>query len=446
MEGKPQFVAAIDVGTTKIVSLLGKRNENNKIEILGFVRSDSKGIRRGEVLNPEEVSIVVRNVIFELQQKTKAILEEVFVGISGQHIRIVKDRKGFNRPTYDNSITAEDLEALKREAQNIALDEGKEIIRILPQSYIVDGEHDIFNPIGMLGRRLEANFNIVVGNMDSIKRIKRSIIQANLVVRGVILEPLASSAAVLYDEEREAGVAMVDIGGGTTDVAVFHDKILRHSAVIPFGGFVITKDIREACGLMEQVAEDLKIKFGMALGDAVKEDKMIVIPATIRGREPKEISVRMLANIIQARMEEIIDAIMFEIENSGYAEKLGYGIVITGGGSMLRHLKELFRFRTGMEVRIGYPGEQLVGESAESINEPCYATGVGLLMTGFEYMDETYNEISGVRFQSEEEKPRMEEKPIEPKEEKSLRKPFISLEGIKKKIGDYFSEPESSMK
>jgi len=193
---------------------------------------------------------------------------------------------------------------------------------------------------------------------------------------------------------------MVDIGGGTTDIAIFHDKVLRHSAVIPFGGFVVTKDIREICGLMEQVAEDLKIQFGMAFGDAVKEDKTIVIPAKIRGRAPKEISVRMLANIIQARMEEIIDAIMFEIENSGYAEKLGYGIVITGGGAMLNKLSDLFSSRTGKEVRIGYPGEHLIGDS-DSINEPCYATGVGLLMKGFHYIDENCAKMNGVTFENE---------------------------------------------
>lgn len=393
MEGKPQFVAAIDVGTTKIVTLLGKRNENKKLEIVGFTRSDSKGIRRGEVLNPEEASNVVRDTIIDLQKRTGVIFAEVFVGIAGQHIRIVKSRNYINRASYDDNITAADIEQLKRDANNIALDEGKEIIHILPQSYIVDNETDIFNPIGMLGKRLEANFNIVVGNIDSIKRIKKCIHQTGLTIKEIVLEPLASSDAVLYDEEREAGVALVDIGGGTTDVAVFHDKVLRHSAVIPFGGYVVTKDIKEACGLSESVAEEVKLQFGVALSEAAEENKVIVIPAKIPGREPKEISIRNLAHIIQARMEEIIDGIMFQIENSGCAGKLGCGIVITGGGAMLRHLKELFRFRTGMDVRIGYPGEHLSGES-DSINEPCYATGVGLLMKGFEYMDEHMDEYA----------------------------------------------------
>ena len=464
MESKPQYVAAIDVGTTKIVALLGKRNENRKLEIVGFSRSDSKGIRRGEVLNPEEASDVVRNTIIDLQKRTGILFSEVFIGIAGQHIRIVKSRNYINRPSYDDSITASDIERLKRDASNIALDEGKEIIHILPQSYIVDNETDILNPIGMLGKRLEANYNIVVGNIDSIKRIRKCIFQTGLTIKDIILEPLASSDAVLYDEEREAGVALVDIGGGTTDVAVFYDKVLRHSAVIPYGGFVVTKDIKEACGLNEQVAEEVKLQFGVALSDAAEENKVIVIPTKIPGREPKEISIRNLAHIIQARMEEIIDGIMFEIENSGCAEKLGCGIVITGGGSMLRHLRELFRFRTGMDVRIGYPGEHLVGDS-ESINEPSYATGVGLLMKGFEYIDEHPAEYICYYPQTDEtvtietdtdpqkeeemepEKVVVTETVKKPKLKKTPRRSrFPSLEDIKETIGKYFdNEPESSM-
>jgi cell division protein FtsA len=468
MEGKPQFVAAIDVGTTKIVTLLGKRNENKKLEIVGFTRSNSRGIRRGEVLNPEEASNVVRDTIIDLQKRTGVIFSEVFVGIAGQHIRIVKSRNYINRASYDDSITAKDIEQLKHDANNIALDEGKEIIHILPQSYIVDNETDIFNPIGMLGKRLEANFNIVVGNIDSIKRIKKCIHQTGLTIKEIVLEPLASADAVLYDEEREAGVALVDIGGGTTDVAVFHDNVLRHSAVIPFGGYVVTKDIKDACGLSETVAEEVKLQFGVALSEAAEENKVIVIPAKIPGREPKEISIRNLAHIIQARMEEIIDGIMFQIQNSGCADKLGCGIVITGGGAMLRHLKELFRFRTGMDVRMGYPGEHLDGES-ENINEPCYATGVGLLMKGFKYMDEHISEMADVQYvcnppandgkavpepkpvpQSEGEKELIEEavaeKEKEPKKEKKPRKPMFTLDGFKEKIIRYIdAEPDSDM-
>jgi len=292
----------------------------------------------------------------------------------------------------------------------------------------------------------------VVGNIDSIKRIKRCIQQVGLTIRDIVLEPLASSDAVLYDEEREAGVALVDIGGGTTDVAVFHDKVLRHSAVIPFGGYAVTKDLKIELGLNEQTAEDVKIQFGAAMSESAEENKVIVIPSKIPGREPKEISFRNLANIIQARMEEIIDGIMFEIENSGCADKLGCGIVITGGGAMLRHLKELFRFRTGKDVRIGYPGEHLVGE-ADNINEPCYATGVGLLIKGFEYIDEHEEEIKDDDHsenpipQPEEVKIEHVSKPVEDvmKKIKKPRKPF-SFEKFIDRVGKYFdAEPDSPM-
>ncbi len=447
-----QYVAAIDVGTTKIVTLLGKRTEKGKLEVFGFSRSDSKGIKRGEVLNPEEASHVIKETLFDLQQRTGILFSEVFVGIAGQHIRILKSRHYINRSSYEDSITVDDVNQLKNDAKKIALDEGKEIIHILPQSYIVDNETDISNPVGMLGKRLEANFNIVIGNIDSIKRIKKCVHQSGLTIKEIILEPLASADAVLFEEEREAGVALVDIGGGTTDVAVFYENVLRHSAVIPFGGNVVTKDIKDACGLVERTAEEVKLKFGVALGEKADENKVIVIPA-IPGREPKEISFRNLAHIIQSRMEEIIDAVMFHIENSGCADKLGAGIVITGGGAMLRHLNQLFRFKTGKDVRIGFPGEHLSGES-ETINEPCYATGVGLLMKGFAYMDAHQENFV---------KPTDKKAPVDKKKTKPVKKQelvgeeemeedgdkrgkFNFVDSFKKKIIDYFeTEVDSEM-
>ena len=453
MDNKSNYVAAIDVGTTKIVSLLGIRHENKKVEVIGFTRSDSKGIRRGEVLNPEEVSKVIRNVIVELQKQAGIIFSEVFVGIAGEHIRMVKDRKGFNRSTYEESITAAEVEQLKSEAKNIALEEGKKILHILPQSYVVDNEMDICSPIGMFGRRLEANFNIIVANIDSIKRIEKSFSMSNLHIKELILEPLASAEAVLHEEEREAGVVLIDIGGGTTDIAIFYDKKLRHSAVFPYGGNVITKDIKEACGLNEQQAEDLKVQFGVALVDAAEDNKDIVIPAKIRGREPKEISIRNLASIIQARMDEIIEGVMFEIVNSGYADKLGYGIVITGGGAKLRHIEQLFRFQTGMDVRTGYPGEHLTGKP-DNVNDPCYATGVGLLIKGFEYVDEHLDEMRLMEYDSDafyKKKERTEtynddddddtiEQTKKPRSGTSIFKRF------QKKMNEYFAEePEHRM-
>jgi cell division protein FtsA len=243
----------------------------------------------------------------------------------------------------------------------------------------------------MSGIRLEANFHIVIGNISSAKNIEKCINRVGMQIQDLVLEPLASSSAVLTDDEKEAGVALVDIGGGTTDIAVYHDGIIRHTAVIPFGGYVITKDIKEGCAILEKQAEVLKMKHGSALGDFAAENRVIAIPG-ISGRESKEISEKSLAFIIQSRMEEILDAVMFEIENSEYADRLSAGIVITGGGAMLKHLPQLVRFKTGMDVRIGYPNEHLVGTVSDDVNQPMYATSVGLLMKGFEYLDSKWED------------------------------------------------------
>jgi cell division protein FtsA len=269
--------------------------------------------------------------------------------------------------------------------QRIPIDVGEEIIHVLPQSFIVDHETGVKNPVGMSGRRLEGNFHIVIGRVASARNIEKCVNRVGLDIRELILEPLASSEAVLTDDEKEAGVVLVDIGGGTTDVAVYYDNVIRHTAVIPFGGNVVTNDIKEGCAILHRQAESLKMQFGSALGDIAPEDKVVTIPG-ISGREPKEISFKNLAYIIQSRMEEIIDAVTFEIENSGFMEKIAAGIVLTGGGALLKHLPQLVKFRTGLDVRIGLPNLHLTGEFEDDINQPMFATSIGLVLKGFEYM------------------------------------------------------------
>jgi cell division protein FtsA len=286
----------------------------------------------------------------------------------------------------------------------IHIDIGEEIIHVIPQNFIVDNETGLKSPIGICGRRLEANFHIVIGQVAAAKNIDKCIRRANLSVKDLILEPLASADAVLTEDEMEAGVVLVDIGGGTTDLAVYYDNIIRHTAVIPLGGNVVTNDIKEGCAILQRHAEQLKIQYGSALGDIAPEDKVVAIPG-ISGRNPKEISFRSLAYIIQSRMEEIIDFINFEIQNSGYADKLAAGIVITGGGAMLKHLSQLMKFKTAMDVRIGYPNEHLTGPGRNEINQPMYATSVGLIMRGFDYL-ETYKKSFNAAPQEDfEEKP-----------------------------------------
>ncbi len=384
MEKQQPVVAAIDIGTTKIVCLVGQKTESGRIEILALSKAPSTGVKRGVVLNIEETVNALQRTVEEVQLKSSVIFEEVFVGIAGQHIRSIRNRGYINRDSDEEEIRKEDIMRLIDDMSKIPIDVGEEIIHVIPQNFIVDNETGVKNPVGVLGRRLEANFHIVIGKVASAKNIEKCVNRINLKVKDLILEPLASASAVLTDDEKEAGVALVDIGGGTTDIAVYYDNVIRHTAVIPFGGNVITKDIKEGCSILNRHAEVLKTRYGSALGDLAPEDKVVTIPG-ISGREPKEISFKSLAYIIQSRMEEIIEAVMYEIENSGVADKLAAGIVITGGGAKLRHLPQLVKFKTGYDVRIGYPSEHLGGELEDEINQPMYATAVGLVLKGMEY-------------------------------------------------------------
>ncbi len=437
MRQKSNYVAAVDIGTTKIVSLIGKVNENRKLDVIGMSKSISKGVKKGVVLNIEETVSAIHQTVEEAQKQAGVQFSDVFVGIAGQHIKSIKNRGYINLGSDRDEIIQNDIDALIADMYKIPIDLGEEIIHVLPQNYIVDNETGVKNPVGMSGRRLEANFHIVIGQIASAKNIEKCINRVGLKVNQLILEPLASSSAVLTDDEKEAGVALVDIGGGTTDVAVFFDDSIRHTAVIPFGGNVVTKDIKEGCKILHRQAEALKTQFGSALGDLAPDDKVVTIPG-INGREPKEISFKNLAYIIQMRMEEIIDAVMFEIENSGCMDKLSAGIVLTGGGALLKHLSQLVRFHTGMDVRIGYPIEYLNSDPAEEINKPQYATSVGLLLKGWElYQKQERGENDA------EEKEFEEDDMLVEAEENRVGSGIIAA--FKKRITDIFEEKGADM-
>lgn len=439
MRQKSNYVAAIDIGTTKIVSLIGKVNENGRLEVLGMSKTVSKGVKRGVVLNIEETVTAIRQTVDEAQKQAGVQFSDVFVGIAGQHIKSIKNRGYINLGSDRDEIKQQDIDALIKDMYKIPIDLGEEIIHVLPQNFIVDSETGVKNPVGMSGRRLEANFHIVIGQIASAKNIEKCVNRVGMRVNQLILEPLASSASVLTDDEKEAGVALVDIGGGTTDVAVFYDDSIRHTAVIPFGGNVVTKDIKEGCKILHRQAEALKTQFGSALGDLAPEDKVVTIPG-INGRDPKEISFKNLAYIIQMRMEEIMDAVMFEIENSGCMDKLSAGMVLTGGGALLRHLAQLVRFQTGMDVRIGYPIEYLAGENNNEINKPQYATSIGLLLKGWELMNKDDVFDSEVNKESEEEE---REAILAEADENRVGSGIIAA--FKKRITDIFEEKGADM-
>lgn len=383
MRQSNNILAAIDIGTTKIVTIAGRMNDMGKLEIIGMCKTPSKGVKRGVVLNIEEAVSAIRYTVEEVEKQIGFKLKEAYVGIAGQHISSLQNRGYILRDSYDQEITKEDTEKILAEMHKISIQPGEEIIHVIPQSYVVDSETGVKNPIGMFGKRLEGNYHIVIGQTSSARTIKRCVDRVGIQVRQMILEPLASSAAVLTEDEIEAGVALVDIGGGTTDIAVYYDDIIKHTAVIPFGGNVITKDVMEGCSILNKHAELLKIQYGSALGDLAEESKVVAVPG-ISGREPKEVSIKSLAYIIQSRMEEIIDAIVFQLEGSDCIDKLTAGIVITGGGSQLRHLPQLVKYRTGLDVRIGKPDVMVSGNDLKEVNHPMYSTSVGLLYKGFE--------------------------------------------------------------
>lgn len=376
---KKEFISAIDIGTTKIVAMIARRTAEGKFEILGLGHAPSSGVKRGVVVHIDETVSAIRLAKQQAEDQSGYRMDEVYVGIAGQHIKSMKNR---NSKYLDNEeITQADVDYLHDQMARTPLEPGEEILHVIPQSYIVDSETDVVKPVGMSGRMLEANFHLVIGKVASARNISKCIERADLKVRKMILEPLASATAVLTEDEREAGVVLVDIGGGTTDVAVYYNDVVRHTAVIPFGGNVITNDIKEGCSILLRQAESLKVQFGSAMGDTAADDKVVTIPG-ISGRDSREISFKNLAYIIQARMEEILDAVIFEIDNSGYAEKVSAGIVITGGGAMLKGLPQLIRYKTGYDVRVGYPNQFLVPETDANTSHPQYATGIGLIVEG----------------------------------------------------------------
>lgn len=378
-----ELVVGLDIGTTKIVAIVGRRNEHGKLEILGMGKSESIGVSRGVVSNIDKTVQSIKLAVEDAENKSGVEIKVVNVGIAGQHIKSLQHRGIKVRHNIDNEINQNDINELIDDMYKLVMLPGEEIIHVLPQEYIVDNEQGIKDPIGMAGVRLEANFHIITGQIAAAKNIYKCVHKAGLEVADLILEPLASSEAVLSADEKEAGVALVDIGGGTTDIAIFQDGIIRHTAVIPFGGNAITEDIKEGCGIIKNQAELLKIKFGSALASESQENEIVSIPG-LRGRDPKEISLKNLAHIIQARMEEIIEHIYYEIKNSGYENKLICGIVVTGGGSQLKHISQLLEYVTGMDTRIGYPNEHLAKGNADELTSPMYATGVGLVIKGFD--------------------------------------------------------------
>jgi cell division protein FtsA len=396
---KENIAVGLDIGTTKIVAMIGKKNEYGKLEILGIGKSKSLGVKRGVVDNITQTIQSIQQAVQEAENNSGYKIKDVVVGIAGQHIRSIQHSDYISRSNPEEVIGDKDIDLLINQVHKLAMLPGEEIIHVLPQEFKIDGQSEIKEPIGMCGGRLESSFHVVVGQASSIRNVGRCIQSTGIDLSGLTLEPLASADAVLSQEEKEAGVALIDIGGGTTDLAIFKDGIIRHTAVIPFGGNVITDDIKEGCSIIEKQAELLKVKFGSAWPGENRDNEIVSIPG-LRGREPKEISLKNLSKIIHARVVEIIEQVFVEIKAYGHEDprrKLIAGIVLTGGGAQLQHVKQLVEYITGMDTRIGYPNEHLAGNSDEEISSPLYATAVGLVMNSIQNRTQ-----SAVRFEKQE--------------------------------------------
>ncbi|MGE0587620.1 MAG: cell division protein FtsA [Cyclobacteriaceae bacterium] len=382
-----KIVVGLDIGTTKICAIVGRKNAYGKLEVLGMGKAESEGVIKGIVTNIDKTVFAIEKAIKEASDMSGIDIGIVNVGIAGQHIRSSIHHGSITRNSKDDEISIEDVNRLTEDMYRIVIPPGSEIIHVMPQDYMVDYEEGIKDPVGMSGVKLEADFHIITAQTSAINNINKCVRRAGLEIEDLILEPLASSLAVLSEEEKEAGVCLIDIGGGTTDVAIFYDNIIRHTAVIPFGGNILTTDIQHGLMVMAKQAEQLKTRFGKAIAEEASPNEIVSIPG-IRNRTAKEISVKNLSNIIQARMEEIIEMAHTEILASGFENRLAGGIVITGGGSQLSCLKQLVEYMTGMDARIGYPNEHLGKSKMEVVKSPMYATAVGLVLSGFRSLDE----------------------------------------------------------
>lgn len=438
-----EYSVGLDIGTTKIVAIVGRRNTHGKIEVLGVGRAKSLGVHKGIVNNISQTITSIKTAVEEAEKSAGVPIRKVTVGIAGKHIRSLQHSDYIMRDNPEAFITEEDIEILKNQVKKLVMLPGEEIIHVLPQEYKVDSEGEIHEPIGMHGKRLEANFHVVVGQMGSIRNIARCVKEAGLEMEALTLEPLASSEAVLTKEEKEAGVAIVDIGGGTTDIAIFKDNIIRHTCVIPYGGGIITEDIKEGCSIIEKHAEQLKVKFGSAIPDMENPSTYVTIPG-LHGRPDKEISLKTLAQIISARVEEILEMVNTELKAYGAFEqkkKLIAGIVLAGGGSNLKNLRQLANYTTGFDSRIGFANEYVANDKNQHLKGPEFATSIGLLMESLKIRDKKAVETKPIPAEAEvQEQPQPIENTIEPQPETHIDTQNQHVEKVKDKTKPTFGQ------
>ncbi len=381
------MIVGLDIGTTKICVVVAGTDANGKVNILGIGRAVSDGITRGVVTHIDRTTASVAHAIAEAQASSGVAIRSVIVGIAGDHIQSFQSRGVIGISGPEHEVTRADIDRLIEDTKRVSLPADRKIIHVIPQEFIIDGQDGIYDPLGMSGVRMEANVHIITGLVSAAQNIYKCVQRAGLEISDMVLEPLASSYAVLDDEEKEVGIALLDIGGGTTDLAVFEERTIRHTAVIGVAGRKVTDDIRKGLGILTEQAERLKREHGCAYVSSVIDNEPLVLPG-VGGRTPVEIDKRVLAQIIQPRMEEILEIAALEIKRSGYAKHLAGGVVLTGGGALVKGTADLARDVLGMPVKIGIPAG-FSGGLVREIENPAYATAVGLIYHGLKHSQST---------------------------------------------------------
>jgi len=433
MNTEQPIIVGLDIGTTKIAVIAGRKNEFGKLEILGFGKANSNGVKHGQVLNIDETIKAIKTALDNCFASNPNLeIRDVYVGIAGHHIKSLQTRGDIVRQTNEEEITQHEIDHLVNDQYKTYIPAGDQIIDVIPQEFTVDNFQNIPNPIGYSGVKVGANFHIITGDKNAIRNINRSVEKSGLRTKDLVLQPLASSSAVMAQEDLEAGVAIVDIGGGTTDLAVFYEGILKHTAVIPFAGENITNDIKTGLGVLKTQAEQMKVQFGSALTNEAKGNAYITIPG-LRGMPAKEISVKSLASIIQARMSEIMDFVTYHLKQVGLDNKaLNGGVVLTGGGSQLKHLIQLTEYATGLPARIGFPNEHLAAGHIEELAKPTYSTCIGLILKGYD--DYEHNRKQFEKDYKKVDVPDALKKTIED-EESEMEIEVVSAEKVKQRRG-----------
>ncbi|TAE29952.1 MAG: cell division protein FtsA [Candidatus Kapaibacterium sp.] len=376
------FVVGLDIGTTKICAVVAEaHDEDGSMTVVGIGKAPSEGLNRGVVVNIEKTINAIREAIDQAQQQSGVAIEEAIVGIAGDHIQSFQTTGIVSISNSNREITQHDVNRLLDETRKIALPADRRILHIIPQDYIIDGQDGIKEPVGMSGIRMEARVHVVTGLVTAAQNIYRCVERVGLSVRDIVLEPIASSYSVLDDEEKEIGVALIDIGGGTTDIAIFEEGIIRHTAVFGIAGRQVTDDIRKGLGILAKEAERVKREYGHTFMRSLMQDEVFMIPG-VGGRKPLEFTKSMLCQIVQPRMEELLEFAFAEIRRSGYIERLSAGVVLTGGGSLLRGTEELASEIFGLPIKIGIPVGCGSEGLAPEIENPQYATGIGLIRYG----------------------------------------------------------------